>query len=74
MISVHFQDKLFNNTVIQIYVPTTDAKEAEVDQFYEEQHLVELTTIKKRYPFHHRELECKSMKSRDNWNNRQVWP
>ena len=24
--------------------------------------------------FHHRELECKSRKSRDTWNNRQVWP
>ena len=35
MISVHFQDKPFNITVIQIYVPTTDAKEAEFDQFYE---------------------------------------
>ena len=34
MISVHFQGKPFNITVIQIYAPTTDAKEAEVDQFY----------------------------------------
>ena len=29
---------------------------------------------KKRCPFHHRGLECKSRKSRDTWNNRQVWP
>ena len=28
----------------------------------------------KRCPFHHRELECKSRKSRGSWNNRQVWP
>ena len=35
MILVHFQDKLFNITVIQVYAPTTDAEEAEVDQFYE---------------------------------------
>ena len=48
MISVHFQGKLFNISVIQIYLPTTDAKEAEVDQFYEEQHLVELTTTTKK--------------------------
>ena len=44
MISVHFQGKLFNITVIQIYAPTTDAKEAEVDQFYEDlKDLLELT-------------------------------
>ena len=30
--------------------------------------------IKERCPFHHRELECKVMKSRDTWSNRQVWP
>ena len=48
MNSVHFQSKLFNITVIQIYLPTTDAKEAEVDQFYEEHHLVELTTTTKK--------------------------
>ena len=32
------------------------------------------TNTPKRCPFHHRELECKSRKSRDTWNNRQVWP
>ena len=32
------------------------------------------TNTKKRCPFHHRRLECKSRKSRDTWNNRQVWP
>ena len=36
MISVLFQDKPFNYTVIHVYTPTTDAKEAEVDQFYED--------------------------------------
>ena len=35
-ISVHFQCKPFNITVIQVYVPTTNAKEVEVDQFYED--------------------------------------
>ena len=44
MISVHFQSKLFNTTVIQVYAPTTDAEEAEVDQFYEDlEDLLELT-------------------------------
>ena len=36
MISVHFQSKLFNITVIQVYAPTTNAKEAEVEWFYED--------------------------------------
>ena len=36
MISVHFKGKPFNITVIQAYAPTTEAKEAEVDQFYED--------------------------------------
>ena len=47
MISVHFQGKLFNITVIQVYAPTTDAEEAEVDQFYEDlEDLLELTPKK----------------------------
>ena len=36
MISVYFQGKPFNNTVIQVYAPTTDAEEAQVDWFYED--------------------------------------
>ena len=32
------------------------------------------TTTRKRCPFHHRGLECKSRKSRNAWSNRQVWP
>ena len=36
MILVHFQRKLFNITVIQVYVPTANAKEAEVEWFYED--------------------------------------
>ena len=44
MISVHFQGKPFNVTVIQVYVSTTNAKEAEVERFYEDlQDLLELT-------------------------------
>ena len=49
MISVHFQGKPFNITVIQVYAPTTNAKEAEVEQFYEDlQDLLELTSKKKK--------------------------
>ena len=44
MISVCFQDKSFNVTVIQVYAPTIDAEEAEVEWFYEDlQDLLELT-------------------------------
>ena len=44
MISIHFQGKLFNITIIQVYAPTTNAEEAEVEQFYEDlQDLLELT-------------------------------
>ena len=47
MISVHFQGKPFNIIVIQVYAPTSNAKEAEVEQFYEDrQHLLELTSKK----------------------------
>ena len=47
MISVHFQGKPFNITVIQIYALTSNAEEAEVEQFYEDlQDLLELTPKK----------------------------
>ena len=47
MISVRFQGKSFNITVFQVYGPTTDAKETEVDPFYEDlQDLLELTPPK----------------------------
>ena len=60
-----FQGKPSNTTVIQVYAPTTNAKEAEVEWFYgDPQDLLKLTP-KERCPFHHRKLECKSRKSRD---------
>ena len=59
MISVRFQGKAFNITVIQVYALTGDAEEAEVERFYEDlQDLLELTP-QKRCPFHYRGLECK---------------
>ena len=64
MISVRFQGKPFNITVIQVYAPTINAEEAEVEWFDEDlQDLLELT--QKRGPFHYRGLECKSRKSRN---------
>ena len=47
MISVHFQGKTFTFTVIQVYVPTTNAKEVEVEWFYKDlQDFLELTPKK----------------------------
>ena len=47
MISVHFHGKPFNITVIQVYVPTSNAKEADVEWFYKEvRDLIELTPKK----------------------------
>ena len=47
MISVHFQGKLFNITVIQVYTATSNAEEAEVEKFYEDvEDLLELTPKK----------------------------
>ena len=47
MISVHFQGKPFDITVIQAYAPTSNAEEAEAEQFYEDlQDLLELTPQK----------------------------
>ena len=48
MISVRFQGKPFNITVIQVYAPTSNAEEAKVEQFYEDlQDLLELTPKKR---------------------------
>ena len=67
MISVHFQGKPFNITVIQVYAPTSNVEEAEVELFYEDvQDLLELTP-KKYVLFFYKGLECKSKKSRDIW-------
>ena len=47
MVSVHFQGKRFSITVIQVYDPTSNAEEAEVEWFYEDlQDLLELTPKK----------------------------
>ena len=65
MISVRFQGKPFNSTVIQVYAPTSNTEEAEVEQFYEDlQDLLNLTP-QNRCTFHCRGLECKSRKSRN---------
>ena len=47
MISVHFQGKPFNITVIQVYTSTSNVEESEIERFYEDlQDLLELTPKK----------------------------
>ena len=73
MISVRFQGKPFNITVIPAYAPTSNAEEADVEQFYEDlQDLLELTPQKMTFSL--QGLECKSRRSRDIWTNRQIGP
>ena len=74
MTSVHFQGKSFNTTVIQVYAATTNAKEAEVEWFYEDLQDLLAVIPKKGCLFHRRGLECKSRRSRDIWSTRQAWP
>ena len=72
MISVHFQGKPFNITVIQVYAPTSNA-EAEAEQFYEDlQGLLELTPPKDGL-FIIGDWNAK-VGSQDTRSNRQVWP
>ena len=62
MISVRFQGKPFNITVIQVYAPTSNAEEAKVERFYEDlQDLLELTPKN-------------DVLSRNTWSNRHIWP
>ena len=73
MISVPLQGKPFNITVIQVYAPTSNAEEAEVEQFYEElQDLLELTP-KKDVLFIIGDWNAKAGSQRDTWSNSQVW-
>ena len=73
MVSVHFQGKPFSTTVIQV-IPNHNAKEAEVEQFYDDlQDLPELIP-KKDVLFIIGYWECKGRKSRDIWSNKQIWP
>ena len=46
MISVHFQGKTFNITVIQVYAPTTNAKKIELERFYDDLQDLEVTPKK----------------------------
>ena len=69
MISVHLQGKPFNITVIQVYAPTSNAEEAEVERFYEDlQDLLELTPQKDVLSI------IGDWNARNTWSNSQIWP
>ena len=73
MISVHFQGKLFNIMVIQLYAPTSNAEEADWTLLWRPIR-PSRTNTPKLCPFHYRGLGCKSRNSRNTWSNRQIWP
>ena len=74
MILVYFQGKPFNLTVIHVYALTTNAEEAEVEQFYEDlQDLLELTP-KKDVLFIIGDWNANVGSQEITWSNRQVWP
>ena len=72
--SVHFQGKTFNIMVIQAYVPTSNAEEAEVEWFHEDiQDLLELTP-KKDVLFIIQDWNAKLGNPKNTWSKRQMWP
>ena len=74
MISVHFQGKTFNITVIQVYALTSNAEEAEIEQFYEDlQDLLELTPTKDVL-FIIEDRNAKVGSQETPGVNRQIWP
>ena len=74
MISVHFQGRLFSFTEIQVYVPTRNAEEAEIERMYEDlQDLLELTP-KKDVLFIIEDWNAKAGSQEISQSNRQVWP
>ena len=71
MISVHFQGKRFNITVIQVYAPTTNAEEAEIKRFYEDlQDLLELKPPKDVLFI----IWNAKVGSQEIPDNRRIWP
>ena len=74
MISVNFQGKPFNITVIQVCALTTNAEGAETDWFSTTLSRTNSPRPNQICPLHHRGLEYSSRQSRDTWSNRQASP
>ena len=71
IISLCFQGKPFNITVIQVYAPTSNAEEAEIEQFYEDlQDLLELTPKKVSFSLQGTGMQNKEVKKYlEQWEN-----
>ena len=74
MISICFQGKLFNITVIQVYAPTANAEETEVECFCEDLQDLLVLTPPKDVLFIIGDWNAKVGSQEITWNNRQVWP
>ena len=72
MLSVHFQGKPFNITVIQVYAPTSNAEEVEVEQFYEDLQDFLKLTLQKDVLFIIRDWNGKVGRERETWSNREI--
>ena len=72
MISISFQGKRFNITVIQVYSLTSNAEETEVEQFYEDLQDSSRTNTPKTVLFFIGDWNTKSRNSRNTWSNRQL--
>ena len=73
-LSVCFKGKPFSMAVIQVYAPTTNAKEAEVEPFDEDiQDLLELT-CQKDVLFIIGDWKAKVGSQKKTWSNRKIWP
>ena len=74
MISVYFQVKPLSIKVIEVYAPTSNAEEAEVERFYEDlQDFLELT-LQKDVLFIIGDWNAKVGSQELPWSNRQIWP
>ena len=74
MITVHFQGKPFNIIVIQVYVLTSNAEEAEVERFYEDLRDILELTPKQDVVFIIGDWNAKVGSQENTWSNRQIWP
>ena len=72
MLSVHFQGKPFNITVIQVYAPTSNAEEVEVEQFYEDLQDFLKLTLQKDVLFIIRDWNGKVGRERETWSNGEI--
>ena len=74
MISIRFQGKKFNITVIQLYALTSNAEEGEVEWFYKDLQDLLVLTPQKDVLFITGDWNAKVGSQETTWSNRQIWP